>query len=55
VPHCTIAIGMPREAVATALAHSLREFHPITGQLVRLSVYSIDPPEFCYEFPLGGA
>jgi 2'-5' RNA ligase len=55
VPHCTLAIGMPREAVASALGHAFTEFQPITGQLVRLSVYSIDPPEFCYEFPLAAA
>jgi 2'-5' RNA ligase len=54
VPHCTLAIGIPREIMAAAVGQTLTNFHPIAGHLVRLSVYAIDPPGLCYEFPLGG-
>jgi len=52
VPHCTLGIGIPRDTLATAVAQTLRGFRAIAGDLVRLSVYAIDPPKLCYEFPL---
>jgi len=53
VPHCTLAIGIPRETIGSVVAMTLTKFHPIAGHLVRLSVYALDAPELCYEFPLG--
>jgi 2'-5' RNA ligase len=53
VPHCTLALGIPREEIATAVAGTLTGWQPLAGHLVRLGVASIDPPELRYEFPLG--
>ncbi len=53
VPHCTVAIGIPRDTIAAAVGQMLTAFHPIAGELVQLSVSAIDPPKLCYEFPLG--
>jgi hypothetical protein len=53
VAHCTLATGIPREAIAAAVAQTLDGFQPFAGTLVRLGVFAIDPSRLCYEFPLG--
>jgi len=53
VAHCTVATGVPRDAIAAAVAQTLTGFQLVAASLVRLSVYVIDPPRLCYEFPLG--
>ena len=52
VPHCTLAIGIPRELIPTAVGVCHAAFRPIAGQLTQVSLFEIDPVRPCYEFDL---
>jgi 2'-5' RNA ligase len=52
VPHCTVAIGVSRELMSTAMGHAYEAFHPISASLTRLSTVDIDSPRLLYAFDL---
>jgi 2'-5' RNA ligase len=52
VPHCTVAIGVSRELMATAMGNAFEAFHPISASLMRLSTVEIDSPRLPYAFDL---
>jgi 2'-5' RNA ligase len=52
VPHCTLAIGIPRELISTAVGVCHAVFRPISGQLTQVSLFKIGPVHPCYAFDL---
>ena len=52
VPHCTLAIGIPRELIPSAVGVCHAAFRPISGQLTRLSLFEVRPVGPCYAFDL---
>jgi 2'-5' RNA ligase len=54
MPHCTLATGIPRERMATALGLVYEVLRPISASLTRLSVFDIEPPRLLFAFDLSG-
>jgi 2'-5' RNA ligase len=52
VPHCTVATGVPRELMSTAMFHAYEALHPIPASLTRLSAVEIESPRLLYAFGL---
>jgi 2'-5' RNA ligase len=52
VPHCTVATGVSRERMSTAIGHAYEAFHPIVASLTRLRTVEIDSPRLLYTFRL---
>jgi 2'-5' RNA ligase len=52
VPHCTLAIGIPRELIPSAVGVCHAAFRPISGQLTQVSLFEIGQVRPCYAFGL---
>ena len=52
VPHCTVATGVSRELMSTAMGHTYEAFHQISARLTRLSAFEIDSPRLLFAFGL---
>jgi 2'-5' RNA ligase len=52
VPHCTLAIGIPRERMSSALSLVYETLKPISASLTRLSLFDIATPRLLLRFGL---
>jgi 2'-5' RNA ligase len=52
VPHCTLATGIPRGLVSTAVGRVYAALQPISARLTRLSLVEIDSSRLLYTFDL---
>ncbi len=52
MPHCTLAVGIPREHMPTAVSMCHAAFRPISGQLRQVGLFEIGPVRPCYECDL---